>query len=130
MEDMECWFENLTREGDYNLCNDLLIIQHGSTPIGVGGFVRIDWRNRKAEVSFYVGEGYARTEEVISEALLAVVDYGSKTLNLRKMSFPVYQGNSHLPTYEKILQREYVAKAEYYWDGGYRDRIILVAYNE
>lgn len=128
--DMLTWYERLTKDTQYNLINDLFIITDNDEPIGVGGYVRIDWRNRKAEVSFYVGEAYKYSEDIINQALLAIVDYGIKTLNLWKIYFPVYQGNPNLSMYKKILQEEYIAKQEYYWNGKYLDRIILVRYNE
>ena len=128
MEDMEAWYEKLHKDKDYNLTNDLFVIENKGRQIGVGGFVRIDWRNRKAELSFYVGEGTDRTEEVITESILAIVGYGFKTLGLHKVYFPVYAANPYLSIYEKVLTREYIAKEEYYWEGKFHDRIILVAY--
>jgi len=129
-DDMVTWYDGLTKDKQYNLINDLFIIEWDGTPIGVGCYVRIDWRNRKAEVSFYVGEDTRRTSQVINQALLAVVEYGLSTLNLWKIYFPVYQGNPNLSMYEKVLEREYVAKQECYWNGKYLDRLILVRYND
>lgn len=127
-EDMKAWFKKLHEDKDYNLANDLFLLVREGSPIGVGGFVRIDWRNRKAEVSFYVGDDDERTESNITEALLLLMDYAFETLNIRKVYFPVYEKNPNLAIYEKILTREYVAKQEYYWEGEYQDRIILVKY--
>jgi len=124
------WYESLTKDNEYNLTNDFLIMEYNGTPIGVGGYTRIDWRNRKAEVSFYVGEDTKRTSEVITQALLVLLDYAYETLNLRKVYFPCYQGNPYLPLYKQVLQEEYVAKKEYYWKGQYLDRIVLVGYND
>ena len=128
--DMLVWYDGLTKDKEYNLVNDLQLIELDGIPIGVGGFVRIDWRNRKAEVSFYVGEISKSNPATIQSALMAIVQYGFTTLNLWKVYFPVYSNNNNLETYKEVLKEEYVAKKEYYWNGKYLDRIILVKYNE
>jgi len=120
MQDMERWYENLNDE--------LFVIGYNATNIGVGGFVRIDERNRKAELSFYVGEDKYRTQEIVSEALLLLMEYAIKTLGMHKIYFPCYQNNPYIPLYEKILKWEYTAKKEYYWNGKFWDRLILTFY--
>lgn len=126
--DMENWYDGLTKDKDYNLTNDIFLLLLQGAPIGAGGLTRIDWRSRKAEVSFYVAETKNCTKKIISEALLFVVDYGIKTLNMRKVYFPVYSFNPYLPIYEKVMEREYIAKSEYFYEGKYYDRIVLVKY--
>jgi hypothetical protein len=130
MQDMEEWYSKLNDDKDYNLTNDMFMLSYKDTKIGVGGFTRIDWRNRKAELSFYVGEDSSRNQKTISSAIMAIVEYGFKTLNLWKIYFPVYSFNPNLPMYQKVLKEEYTAKKEYYWEGKYWNRVILVAYNE
>ncbi len=130
VKNMQEWYKKLHEDKDYNLTNDLFIIEHDNNKIGVGGFVRIDWRNRKGELSFYVGESSFRTQEIINKALMAIVGYGFKTLNLWKIYFPIYSFNPYLSMYKEVLKEEYIAKEEYYWQGKYYDRIILTAYNK
>lgn len=125
MQNMEKWYERLQISPDYNLTNDFFIIEYGK-PIGVGGFTRIDWRNRKAELSFYVTE---IDEKVVGMSLLRLMDYAFETLNLFKIYWPVYSFNPNLGVYEEYLHKEYTAKKEYYWEGKYHDRIMLVAYS-
>ena len=130
-QDMSNWHDRLTNDKDYNLTNDLFIIEYNeeiTKDIGVGGFVRIDWRNRKAELSFYVGESAYCNEVVFNLAIPALLEYGFKTLGLHKIYFPIYSFNPYLPIYKKILKEEYTAKEEYFWEGKYHDRVILVAY--
>lgn len=126
MADMEKWYDSLTKDGDYNLTNDLFFIeQYEHGPIGVGGLVRIDWRNGKGELSLYVTDYRGDVESIVIETLLVLLDYAFKTLRLHKVYFPVYSFNPYLPFYEKVMKREYVAKGEYFWNGQYCDRIIL-----
>ncbi len=128
-QDMLTWYESISRDKDYNLTNDLFLIEYKGEDIGVGGFVRIDLRNRKAELSFYVGKITFASEKIIGMAISALLDYAFKTLCLHKVSFPCYSFNPYLEIYKKILKEEYIAKEEYYWNGKWQDRIILVAYN-
>ena len=128
-QDMVNWYET-KKDDDYNLTTDLFMIMSDMTPIGVGGYTRIDWRNRKGEVSFYVGKVDSLDEKTIIEALSVVVAYGLRTLNLFKVYFPCYSNNPYLEYYEKVMEREYTAPKEYYWNGVYLDRIILSKYED
>ena len=103
----------------------MFILTKEDIPQGVGGFTRIDWRNRKAELSFYVEEF---DKVFVKKALLVLLAYATKTLNLHKIYWPVYSFNPHLKVYEEVMKREYVAKKEYYWEGKYHDRVVLVSY--
>ena len=126
MNDMERWYSNLREDGDYHLTNDFFLLLCDSTPIGVGGYTRIDWRNRKAELSFYVAE--VDNEEIITEALNKTLLYGLATLNLYKIYFPVYSFNPRLEIYKKVMLEEYTAYNEYFWEGKYYHRVVLVKY--
>lgn len=130
LEDMYKWWERLTQDKDYNLTNDLFLLTYNKKKIGVGGLVRIDWRNRKGELSFYIGLGSYRNKKIISLCLLSLLAYAHKTLGLHKVSWPVYSFNHLLPIYEKILTKEYTAKSEYYWQGKWWDRVVLVSYGK
>jgi len=125
--DMLKWYKQMSEDKHYNLVNDLFIIASEGEDIGVGGLVRIDWRNRKGEVSFYVAKKVS--EDILAQALLCVMGYAFKTLNLYKVYLPCYQGNPNIPIYERCMNREYVACKEYYLNGRYLDRIVLTAYN-
>lgn len=125
---MQAWYRLLNSDKQYNLINDLFMIIVDGVAIGVGGFVRIDWRNRKAELSFYVGENPSMYKNNLSEILVSFMDYGSKTLGLHKIYWPVYSFNPYLKIYEKLFKKEAVLKKEYYWNGKFHDRIIFTKY--
>jgi len=130
MKDMEVWYDGLSRDGSYNLTNDLFVIEYEGTSVGVGGLVRIDWRNRKGEVSFYIADVEKCTEEIITECLLSILELGHKTFNLHKIYWPVYSFNPYLTIYEILMPVEYIAPNEYYWNGSYHDRLVLVSYGK
>jgi RimJ/RimL family protein N-acetyltransferase len=130
VQDMENWFNTLKIDNDYNLVNDMFMIYDINEPIGVGGLVRIDWRNRHGELSFYIGNTSYCTKEHITQSLLAIMEYAFQTLNLHKVYWPIYSFNPYLEIYEKVMEREYVGLREYYWQGKYWDRIILSKINQ
>ena len=130
MKDMMEWYQSKDTNTDYNLTTDLFLLTCNNRKVGVGGLVRIDWRNRIGELSFYIGLARYRNKKVIGKLLLSVVEHSFSTLGLRKVVFPVYSFNPLLPIYETLLKREYIAESEYYWEGKYWDRIILVAYGK
>ena len=129
MADMEKWYDRLNNDSDYNLTNDLHTIKYGDKIVGVCGLTRIDWRNRKGEVTFYVVDTENRAE-IISKALSMLMGYAFETLNLHKIYWPVYSFNPNLQIYEEIMEREYVAKGEYFWEGKFHDRVVLVKYEQ
>ena len=127
--DMLDWYDSLTNDKEYNLVNDLFVIEWEGLPVGVGGFVRIDWRNRKAEVSFYVGEDTKRIPSIVNKALMAIVEYGFKTLSLWKVYFPVYQ-KSHsapnlIPHFRFYPVFPYGKISTHARSGDYRDWLII-----
>lgn len=130
LDDMELWYDSLKTDSSYNLPADMFLIKKEHKPIGVGGFVRIDHRNRIGELSFYIGEDTERSEENIANALSELMEYAFQTLGLHKVYFPCYSFNPYLELYEKVMLREYIAKQEYYWQGKFWDRIILTKYAE
>lgn len=126
--DMLVWYNRLREDHDYNLTNDFFLMEKEHTLIGVCGMTRIDWRNSKAELSFYIGEPAWNTTDVVHEGIRAILRYAFDTLAIHKVYFPVYQHNPNLEMYKAIMRHEYTAKNEYYWDGKLQDRIVLVAY--
>src|SRR3990167_7440813 len=101
----------------------ILCFQHKE--IGVGGFVRTQWRNRRAELSFFIGEDTYRTKEIIKDSLEALLDLGFNTYGFHKITWPVYGHDPNLPIYKQIMREEAVLKEEYFWNGKFYDRHYL-----
>lgn len=89
-------------------------------PIGVGGFTRIEWRNRKAELTFY--NFY---QQYIKESIIALLVKGFDEFNFHKITWPVYSHDPNLSLYQTIFNTEAILKYEYWWDGKFQDRIYL-----
>jgi len=97
-------------------------------PIGVGGFTRIEWKNRKAEITFYIGDFEFNRSEVVKDTLRLIIESGFNQMNFHKLYFPVYSDNPNLKHYQDVMHEEAVMKEEY-WRDGWKDRHILVSYN-
>lgn len=88
--------------------------------IGVGGFTRIEWKNRKAELSFYIID-----DKLIELALFEIVSKGFNEFGFHKIYWPVYGHDPRLETYKKVFVREAILKEEYFYGGKFQDRIYL-----
>lgn len=122
------WYYSLTEDNDdilfvigWDYENSITAIKS----IGCGGIVRIDWKNRKGEISFFIGERDFANNHYIKDSLQKIIDYGLKELNLHKLYFPVYEFNPFLQTYREVMDLDYVASDEFYRFGAYWDRIVL-----
>ena len=130
MADQERWFENYQksrRNSEWD--QELMMIETEETkniltPVGVGGFVRIEWRNRKTELSYYPSPA-VKDEYLICESIFKLLEKGFMDFNFHKIYWPVYSHNPNLDLYRKILNEEAVLKFEYFWNGGYSDRHYL-----
>ena len=131
--DQEHWLDNYhkqRRTSDWDV--ELMIIGEDKSDMfyGVCGFTRIQWRNRKAELSFYIGHSECNYPYFIEKALNLILERGFNVWNFHKIYWPVYGHDPNLPIYKKIMEEEAVLKKEYYWDGKYYDRHYLVKYKE
>jgi len=121
------WFYSLDEDPDNLL---FIIVTPNQEPIGCAGIVRTDWKNRKAEITFFIGSRDHLNNASIMASLNEIIDYAFKELNLYKVYFPVYEFNDFLPVYEQVMDREYIAKRELFRFGRYYDRIILTRFND
>lgn len=139
--DQEKWYQDyLTSRRKSDFDQELLVIEHHlekkssypssdrghQTEIGVGGFTRIEWKNRKAEISFYIG--LKEFEFLIEPALKLLIEKGFKEFGFHKIYWPVYSHDPHLPIYKKIFDVEAVLKEEH-WFEGWKDRVYLSKLN-
>lgn len=99
--------------------------------IGVGGFTSIQWRNQKAELTFYVApEGRYSVDGSIEKSLMylslkELLKKGFYEFNFHKIYWPVFGHDVNLATYQSIFKTEAVLKEEYFWNGKYYDRLYL-----
>jgi len=88
--DQENWWDSYCKSRKHtDSGQELMIICNNSKPIGIGGFVRIEWRNQKAEFSFYIGDDSQREEGVIREAHTLLMKKAFNEMNMNKVYWPI-----------------------------------------
>ena len=94
--------------------------------IGHCGLYYVNWVNRTAEFTIYVGDFDFRGKGIGSDALRTLIRYGFNDLNLNRIWCEVYSNNDAIHIYENIgFIKEGVMREQYYNDGKYWDSTIL-----
>ena len=117
--DQEAWYNSYLasrRKADFD--QEIGILNN----VAVGGFTRIEWRNQRAELTFY---SIDQTDEEIKIYITFLLDKGFREFNFHKITWPVYGHDPHLELYKTIFNAEAVLREEYYWNGVFQDRIYL-----
>lgn len=134
-KDQEDWYEQYhksRRKSDWD--QELMVMApsiDSNLIYGVAGFTRIQWKNRKAEVSLYIANyGSLPKEQVIEGAIEHLFYRAFDVFNFRKIYWPVYGHDPNLEWYKQFFTEEAVLKEEYYWHGKYYDRHYLVKYKK
>lgn len=91
LANQEAWFQRIVVDSQ----NDFMFIVErlsDKKPIGVGGLVYVNWINRSADFSFYIGEEekYISEDEETIEAVKLLLDYGFKAINMHKVWMELY----------------------------------------
>jgi len=96
----ERWFESLHKK---NPPDNLMfgIVDRKNKLIGVTGLTYINWKNRNAELSFYLGDRRGNTA-IEDDAVQMILDYGFNELSLHRIWVEVYEFNERTI---KMLER-------------------------
>ncbi len=91
--------------------------------LAVGGFVRIEWKNQRAELTccFAKRDDKVRNKQI----LLQILKKGFREYNFHKITWPVYEHDTNLELYQQIFTTEAILKEEYFWAGKFQDRHYL-----
>lgn len=92
LTDQEKWFESLQATRHINFMFTIVDLQ-SQKPIGAAGLLYINWINRSADFSFYIGENeaYIDSEGKAEEAAQLLIRYGFDNLNLNKIWMELYE---------------------------------------
>ena len=95
--------------------------------IGRCGFIRVDWKNRLAELGILIGDKNYRGHGFGSDAVNVLCRFGFEELNLHKVKASVFDFNEGaLRAYEKCgFVREGRLKSELFREGAYHDVIEM-----
>jgi hypothetical protein len=93
--DQEKWFENLQITKHINFMFTIVNLEINK-PIGAAGLLYVNWINRAADFSFYIGENesYIDDKGIAREAADLLINYGFHNLNLNKIWMELYEFDS------------------------------------
>ena len=105
----------------------VIVLEDTDKVIGDGGFLRIDYVWRTADLSILIGEKIEWNKGYGTETIHLLLDYGFKSLNLHRVSLGVFDFNKRaIKTYEKTgFKREGVLRDGYYCNNEYHDVIMM-----
>lgn len=101
-------------------------------PIGLVGFIRINWFTRNAHIFYLIGDTDYWGQDIATEAGKLVVNYGFNELNLHKITARTFFPNKAASRVaEKIgFKHEITLKKEAYIDGEYVDLLNFVIFKD
>jgi diamine N-acetyltransferase len=119
------WFEEIQQRKDVALFG-IRLVQTGAL-IGSCQLHSINTVHRTAELQIRIGEGSERGSGRGSEAVLLLLDFGFRDLNLNRIFLHVFATNEPaLRMYEKVgFTREGVLRRAAYIDGSYVDIVVM-----
>ena len=123
MEHQERWFTQL--HDDRNTIMFAVLDEQGKL-IGVVGLTYIDWKNRRSEVSIYIGDEEAWGKGYGFDALKTLMAYGFHTANLHKLYAEIFAFNEpSIRLFEKAgFTRDGAKREDQYVDGKYWDTYV------
>jgi len=123
MENQERWFAQL--HDDRNTVMFAVLDEQGKL-IGVVGLTYIDWKNRKSEVSIYIGDESAWGKGYGLDALRTLVGYGFHTANLHKLYAEIFSFNEpSIKLFEKAgFKPDGRKREDQFVDGKYWDTLV------
>ena len=129
MEDEYRWLEQQTSysRGEYQFA----VEDFEGSLVGRCGVIRLDWKNRVAELAIMIGTPY-RGRGYGTEAMELLCDFCFREMNLHKLKVSVFSFNeAAIRCYEKNgFVREGVLRGEIFRDGAYRDVTLLARFSE
>lgn len=95
--------------------------------IGRCGMIRVDWKNRWAELGIMIGRPEYRGKGYGTDAMKQLCRFAFDEMNLHKLKLSVIDFNGQaLGCYEKCgFQREGILKKEVFREGKYHDVIVM-----
>lgn len=114
------WFERLQDDRS----TQMFAIGNGTTLVGVCGLTGIDWINRSAEISLYIGQGYI--DEVNAPIALRLLEqYADDALGLHRLWAEIWGFDA---TKQALLTKAgytlEVTRRQAHWDKGWYNALI------
>jgi len=124
MENQKNWFESLHKKTPENIMFG--IENKEDKLIGVCGLTWIDWKNRNAEVSIYIGAKEWQGKGAATDSLKTLIKYGFETLNLHRIYAIIFGFNKpSVKLFEKCgFKFESKRREAHYIEGKYQDELV------
>lgn len=129
LADQEAWYESLQKTKHVNFMFTIVDIETNEA-IGAAGLLYINWINRSADFSFYIGKdkAYIDDEGIAKEAAELLIDYGFNNLNLNKIWMELYEFDIKkiaFFTKEFNFKQDGLLRQNCFEDGKYWDSVII-----
>lgn len=125
LAETEMWFEHILQDSTRR--DFVIFLKKTDEPIGVIGWLNIDWVHRKAEASMAIGRADLWRKGIGTEALHKLLDYGFNELGLNRQYAYVLDFNtgSLKMALRSGFKREGLLKQDVLIHGEYHNRIML-----
>lgn len=124
-EMQEAWFQNRVMNNDKQIDFEIHDIVSRRL-IGHCGLYYINWVNRTAELSIYIGDVNFRGGGYGKDALHILMNYAFKTINMNRVWCEVFSNNEAVHVYRKIgFKDEGILRDHHFDDGKFIDCHIL-----
>lgn len=129
LEDQYAWFSSLQNTKHTNFMFSVIDLESKSL-IGAAGLLYVNWINRSADFSFYIGdkEQYIGNDGRAKEAVALLLDYGFNHLNLNKVWMELYEFDTqkiNFFTKEFEFKVDGKLRDNCYTEGKYWDSFII-----
>ena len=128
MINQEDWFESISRDRN----NEMYLMSIDLASVGVCGLCHIDWVNRNAEVSLYVGPENMRRQGIGAKMLRFLEVKAFDEFNLHKLWAEIFSNNT--PSMKLFRKYGYVEegrlKEQIFKGGKYWDSVFFSLYRE
>ncbi len=127
--DQDNWFKNLEQSKHNNFMFTIVELSNNE-PIGACGLLYINWINRSADFSFYIGKNniYIDDSEISIESTKLVINYGFKDLNLNKIWMELYEFDTRKLKFfmsKFNFKQDGILRKNCFKNGEYFDSIII-----
>lgn len=129
LTDQEKWFDSLQNTRHINFMFTVVDLKTNE-PIGAAGLLYINWINRSADFSFYLGkdEVYVDHSDMSIEAAKLLIDYGFNNLNLNKIWMELYEFDTKKIKFfseEFGFKKDGILRQNCYEQGKYWDSLLI-----
>tara|TARA_R110002033_G_scaffold139077_1_gene178248 strand:+ start:4129 stop:4665 length:537 start_codon:yes stop_codon:yes gene_type:complete len=129
LTDQEKWFESIQNTKHINFMFTIVDLETNE-PIGAAGLLYINWINRSADFSFYIGKDdiYIDDKDASLEAVNLLIKYGFNNLNLNKIWMELYEFDTKkidIFTKKFNFKQDGLLRENCFEDGKYWDSYLI-----